>query len=68
MVLVELPNGFVREEGIGVVSGVAPLEVVNFGISSRPLIAESQDELDSIEASSLDDVVQTSKCFLIVYT
>lgn len=68
VVLVVLLNGCVCEKGVGVVCGIAPCQVVDLGVSGVPLITKGQDQLDAVVASSVDDVVQSPECLLIVFT
>ena len=56
------------EEEIGVGCGIAPLNVVDLGVSSVPLISKSQDQLSAIVLCSVDDVVQSLEDCLIVDT
>ena len=68
VVLVVLLDGCVCEKGVGIVCGTAPSQVVDLGVSGVPLITKGQDQLDAIVASSVDDVVQSPECLLIVFT
>ena len=68
MVLVELLDGWRWEEEVGVVCGVAPLKVVDLGVSNIPLVSKSQNELDPIRGRLRNDIVQSPECRLIVYT
>ncbi len=56
------------EEEVGVGCGIAPLNVVDLGVSSVPLITKSQDQFSSIVLCSIDDVVQGLEDCLIVDT
>ena len=61
-------NDWGGEEEVGVGCGIAPLNVVDLGVSSVPLITKSQDQLSSIVLCSVDNVVQGLEDCLIVDT
>jgi len=56
------------EEEVGVGCGIAPLQVVDLGISGVPLVTKSQNQPHSIVLCSVDNVVQGLEDCLIVDT
>lgn len=68
VVLVELLDGWGCEEEVGVVSSIAPLQIVDLGVSCVPLVPKSQNELDPIVSRTFNDVVQCTEGLFIVYT
>ena len=68
VVLVEVLDGWRCKEEVGVVGGIAPLEVVDLGVSNIPLIAKSKNELDPICTCLRNDIVQSPECRLVVDT
>lgn len=57
MLLVVALDDWGGKEEVGVGCGIAPLNVVDLGVSSVPLISKSQDQLSAIVLCSVDDVV-----------
>lgn len=68
VLLVVALNSWGGEEEVGVGCGIAPLQIIDFGISSVPLVTKSQNQLDSIVLCSVDDVVQGLEDCLVVNT
>ena len=56
------------EEEVGVGGGIAPLQVVDLGIRSVPLVAKSQNQPHSVVLRSVDNVVQGLEDCLIIDT
>ena len=66
MGLVPALNSGGCEEEVGVICSIGPLYVVDLGVSSVPLVSQCQDQLDSIDPCSVNNVIQSLEDSLIV--